>query len=108
MTIKTNKTALPKTTIKCSVYSCKYNTACCKNPYKEVPSLIGDFYCKKDTIDFDIDISDELFQCQDYAVSNKKEICTECNIRKNRDEINLADLEDEVEIVWDDDDDFEL
>lgn len=94
-----------KTTIKCFLTGCKYNTACCTDPFDYNNR---EFYCTKSNITIDLNEDDLTsgFECQDFVSGRKPYRCKGCN-RLAGEEI-LSSEEDifvEVDFIEEDDDD---
>lgn len=92
-----------KTVVECYLSGCKYNSACCLDPY--------DFknrkcYCTREHIIVDLDEENYEFQCAFFENGHKQKKCISCQIKENDGDIPLGSP-DEVDVeLFEDDDDF--
>lgn len=66
-----------KTVVKCFLTGCKYNSACCTDPYDYNNR---EFYCMKSNITIDLNEEDlsSGFECQDFVSGRKPYKCKNC------------------------------
>ena len=91
-----------KTTVKCDIYMCKHNSACCSQPRQDI--IEEGAYCTCDNIKISIDELNNTIDCLHYEEDYKKlGRCFACQIAENG-EIDFDSDEDiEFEIIEVDD-----
>lgn len=87
-----------KTTVKCDIYMCKYNSACCSQPQDSIKEE-GTF-CTRESIKIELDELNNIIDCVHYEEDHKKlGKCFACQIAENG-EIDFEDDEiNEFEII---------
>ena len=86
-----------KTTIKCDIYMCKHNSACCSQPRDSIKEE-GSF-CTCQSIKIGIDELNNTIDCLHYEEDYKKlGKCFACQIAENG-EIDFDDDTNEFEII---------